>query len=331
MHRRRLAPHRHREPYGQGWLAVGDDHVLHYEESGNPQGIPVVVLHGGPGSGSRPKQRGYFDPERFRVVQFDQRGCGRSTPHGRLAANTTPALVEDIDRLRAHLAIDRWLVFGGSWGSTLGLAYTLAKPQRVDGLVLWGVFTGTEAEVAWAFGPDGAARLFPLEYERFLEPLPAAHRKQPVAGHYEMMCATEPGRRRRSLRAWTRWENKISDLVVTDAMLDEQLSDQHYVLTHSLFEAHYFAHSCFLQRPLLEAAADLRAVPVEIVQGQLDLVCPARTAVALHRAIGGSRLHLVPGAGHSPNADVVDRLIRAVERLVPAKVPVRRSTVAALR
>lgn len=313
MYRRRRTTFFYREPYAEGRLAVGDGHVLHFEESGSPDGLPVVVLHGGPGSGSRPKQRGYFDPERFRIVLFDQRGCGRSTPLGCLAANTTPDLVADIERLRQHLGIGRWLVFGGSWGSTLGLAYALSHPERTAGLVLWGVFTGTAAEVAWAFGRDGVARLFPLEYERFLEPLPRRDRADPVRGHYALMCGTDAARRARSLAAWTRWENKISDLVVSEALLDEQLTDQNYVLTHSLFEAHYFAHGCFLDAPLVARAGRLASLPVDIVQGQLDLVCPAAAAVALHRAVPGSRLQLVPGAGHSPNADVVDALVRAVE------------------
>ncbi len=319
MYRRRRTAHRYREPYAQGRLAVGQGHVLYYEESGTPLGQPVVVLHGGPGSGSRPKQRSYFDPERFRIVLFDQRGCGRSTPHGRLTGNTTPELVADIERLRCHLGIDRWLVFGGSWGSTLGLAYALAHPDAVEALLLWGVFTGTAEEVAWTFGPGGAARLYPLEYERFLEPLPPTERADPVAGHYRAMRDLDFARRRRSLVAWTRWENKISDVVVSEAMLDEQLADDRYVLTHSLFEAHYFNHGCFLDTPLVEAAGSLREVPVEIVQGQLDLVCPPTAALALHRAIAGSRLHLVPGAGHSPNADVIDTLLRAIDRTAPAK------------
>ncbi|MFW5680468.1 MAG: prolyl aminopeptidase [Pseudomonadota bacterium] len=315
MHRRRRTAYVYREPFSQGRLAVGDGHVVYYEESGNPAGQPVVVLHGGPGSGARPKQRSYFDPERFRIVQFDQRGCGRSTPHGRLDGNTTGDLVRDIERLRCHLGFERWLVFGGSWGSTLGLAYALAHPEAVRGLVLWGVFTGTAGEIAWTFGPHGAARLYPVEYERFLEPLPPSLRADPVAGHYRLMTGVDMVRRRQSLRAWTRWENKISDVVVSDAVLDEQLADERYVLTHSLFEAHYFNHGCFLGRPLLEAARDLEGLPVEIVQGQLDLVCPAATATALHRALPVARLQLVAGAGHSPNADVVDGLIRAVDRV----------------
>jgi proline iminopeptidase len=315
MHRRRRTAYVYREPFGQGRLAVGDGHVVYYEESGHPAGEPVVVLHGGPGSGCRPKQRSYFDPERFRIIQFDQRGCGRSTPHGRLDGNTTGDLVADIERLRCHLGFDRWLVFGGSWGSTLGLAYAVAHPEAVRGLVLWGVFTGTAAEIAWTFGPNGAARLYPVEYERFLEPLPPTLRADPVAGHYRLMTGVDMVRRRQSLRAWTRWENKISDVVVSDAILDEQLADERYVLTHSLFEAHYFNHGCFLDGSLVEAARRLIDVPVEIVQAQLDLVCPAATATALHRALPNGRLHLVPGAGHSPNADVVDALIRSVDRL----------------
>jgi proline iminopeptidase len=312
MIRRRTA-YLYREPFDLGLLNVGDGHCVHYEQSGNPHGRPVVVLHGGPGSGSRPKQRGYFDPERYRVVAFDQRGCGRSTPHGRLQANTTPHLVADIDRLRRHLGIERWLVFGGSWGSTLGLAYTVAHAERVEGLVVWGVFTGTAREIEWTFGADGAARLFPLEYERFLEPLAPAERHRPVHAHYRLMRGGDPTLRRRSLNAWTRWENKISDLVVNEQLLDEQLADRQYVLTHSLFEAHYFAHGCFIDPPLLERAAQLQGVPVAIVQGQLDLVCPPASAVALHRALPDSRLHLIAGAGHSPNAEVVDALVRAVD------------------
>ncbi len=319
MHRRRRSAHAVQEPYSHGRLAVGQGHVIYFEESGNPEGRPVVVLHGGPGSGSRPRQRSYFDPSRFRIVLFDQRGCGRSTPHGRLEGNTTPDLVADIERLRCHLGIERWLVFGGSWGSTLGLAYAQAHVEVVEALVLWGVFTGTGEEIAWTFGPAGAARLYPMEYERFLAPLPPSERLDPVAAHYRAMRGLDFARRRRSLAAWTRWENKISDVVVSEAMLDEQLADDRYVLTHSLFEAHYFNHGCFLDAPLLAGVDRLTAVPVEIVQGQLDLVCPPAAALALHRAIAGSRLHVVPGAGHSPNADVVDVLLGAIDRVAAPK------------
>ncbi len=314
MYRRRTA-YLYREPFAQGRLEVSAGHNLYFEQSGNPNGQPVVVLHGGPGSGSRPKQRGYFDPERYRIVMFDQRGCGRSTPLGRLDGNTTPDLVADIDALRQHLGIDRWLVFGGSWGSTLGLAYACTHPDRVRALVVWGVFLGTEEEIAWTFGPAGAARLYPLEYEQFLAPLPLAERDDPVGGHYRRMRAADVAPRLRSLDAWTRWENKLSDLVVTDAMLDEQLADRQYVLTHSLFEAHFFAHRCFLETPLLQLTRRLAGVPTVIVQGQLDLVCPPAGALALHRAIPGSGLQLVAGAGHSPNADLIDALVRAVDGL----------------
>ncbi len=320
MHRRRTA-YLYREPFARGSLDVGGGHRIHFEQSGRPDGQPVVVLHGGPGSGSRPKQRGYFDPERYRVILFDQRGCGHSTPHGRLIDNTTPHLVADIEALRRHLGIERWLVFGGSWGSTLGLAYAVAHPERVEALVVWGVFTGSAEEIGWTFGPDGAARVYPLEYERFVAPLRAAARRNPVQGHYDLMRSNEAGLRLRSLDAWTRWENKISDLVVSEAMLEEQLADRDYVLTHSLFEAHYFSNGCFLDEPLLKAADRLSGHRVAIVQGQLDLVCPPRTALALHRAIAGSSFVLIQGAGHSPNADMVDALVRAVESVAaPALV-----------
>lgn len=310
------APYLYREPFAQDRLAVGDSHSLYVEESGNPDGIPVVVLHGGPGSGSRPKQRGYFDPARYRIILFDQRGCGRSRPLGALTANTTDHLVADLERLRDHLGVHQWLVFGGSWGSTLALAYASAHRERVMGMVLWGIFLGSREELAWTFGTGGAARLFPLEYERFLEPLSRIERRDPIANHYRAMCGNDGERRRRSLSAWTRWENKLSDLAVSEHTLDDQLADENYVLTHSLFEAHYFANGCFLERPLLESVGALRGLSIDIVQGQLDVVCPPVTAVRLQRALPESRLQLIPGAGHSPDGPTVDALIRSTDRLV---------------
>jgi proline iminopeptidase len=304
------------EPRRTGRLATDAPHELYFEECGNPEGVPVVYLHGGPGSGCRPRQRRYFDPARYRIVLFDQRGCGRSTPLGTLEGNDMAGQLRDLEALRASLGIERWLVFGGSWGSVLGLAYALAHPGAVAGLVMWGIFLGRRQEIDWVFGPDGAARLFPEAYAQFRDFLPPEARDDPLAGYAAAMESADGEQRRAALWHWTRWENKITDIAVTEANLDEQMKNPDYVLTHSLFEVHYFCNGCFVDGDdMLRRASVLASMPVHIVASRYDLVCPVETAWQLHRAIPGSTLTIAPHAGHAPGPETVDILVRTTDAL----------------
>ena len=287
------------EPYSTGTLQVSSLHRIYYEESGNPNGKPVVFLHGGPGGGTEPKQRRFFDPDAYRIVLFDQRGCGRSTPHAELRENTTWDLVADIERLRTHLQVERWQVFGGSWGSTLALAYAQTHPKRVTELVLRGIFLLRRAELLW-FYQDGASALFPDAWEQFLAPIPAAERGDLMRAYYRRLTGDDLALRREAARAWSVWEAATSYLLPHPDQID-QAADDEFSLAFARIEAHYFVHHGFLEREqqLLENVGRLRQIPGVIVQGRYDVVCPLHSAWQLHRAWPEADLQLVPDAGHS--------------------------------
>lgn len=288
-----------------GRIDVGDGHSLYYELSGNPHGIPVVYLHGGPGAGATPSQRRYFNPEKYLVVQYDQRGAGRSTPHASLHANTTAHLVADMETLRTHLGIEAWLVAGGSWGVTLALAYGVAHADRCLGFVLRGVFMGTDAEVDWFM--DGMKKVFPEAHGDF-----AGHVGGPVDEHVgglagqalfdayaERLFDTDPARHLPAARAWARYESRCSTLHPHDMIGGGEAFDA-YALSIARIEAHYFANHMFLQPDELFARLDaIRHLPATIVQGRYDMVCPFETAHRLHLAWPNSQLVVVPDAGHS--------------------------------
>ncbi|MBO0702221.1 MAG: prolyl aminopeptidase, partial [Candidatus Dormibacteraeota bacterium] len=264
-----------REPFATHRLEVGDGHTLFVEEVGRPDGIPAVVLHGGPGGGITPRMRGYFDPDRYHVVLFDQRGAGRSTPGGSVEANTTWDLVRDIETVREHLGIERWLVFGGSWGSTLALAYAEYRPDRVTGLVLRGIFLGRPREVEWLI-EGGAAPLNPAGWERFLAPIPPVEQANLLLAYSRRLFGPDREEARRCGLAWNRWENECSALVPSE---EEEGTEEHKV-TMARIECHYFVHGCFLAEPdqLLDGIDAIRHLPATIVQGRYDLVCPPVTA-----------------------------------------------------
>ena len=287
------------EPYSTGTLQVSSLHRIYYEESGNPNGKPVVFLHGGPGGGTEPKQRRFFDPDAYRIVLFDQRGCGRSTPHAELRENTTWDLVADIERLRTHLQVERWQVFGGSWGSTLALAYAQTHPKRVTELVLRGIFLLRRAELLW-FYQDGASALFPDAWEQFLAPIPAAERGDLMRAYYRRLTGDDLALRHEAARAWSVWEAATSYLLPHPDQID-QAADDEFSLAFARIEAHYFVHHGFLEREqqLLENVGRLRQIPGVIVQGRYDVVCPLHSAWQLHRAWPEADLQLVPDAGHS--------------------------------
>jgi proline iminopeptidase len=306
------------EPYDQETLRVGDRHTLYYEQSGNPGGKPAVFLHGGPGGGTSPVHRRFWDPSAYRIVLFDQRGCGRSTPHAELLENTTWDLVADIERLRERLGIERWQVFGGSWGSTLALAYAEAHPERVTELVLRGIFLLRKREIDW-FYQEGASRIFPDVWEGFLAPIPENERGDLVSAYHRRLTSPDPIVRGRAAIAWSTWEGRTSRLL-PDPELVARTGDPIFAAAFARIECHYFVHHGFFERDdqLLANADRIAHIPCEIAQGRYDVVCPAESAWALHRALPRSRLHLVENAGHSALEDgIIERLVAATDGFRP--------------
>lgn len=286
-------------PYNTGRLRVDALHELYYEESGNPHGKPVVFLHGGPGGGSEPRQRRFFDPTHYRIVLFDQRGCGRSTPHAELRDNTTWHLVQDIEALRTHLAIERWQVFGGSWGSSLALAYAQTHPAQVTELVLRGIFLLRQWEIDW-FYQEGTSRLFPDVWQHFVAAIPDAERHDFVTAYYNRLTGADKTEQLKAARAWSIWEGSTSYLQ-SDVASIERFADAAFALPFARIECHYFKNKGFFTHDgqLLTDVAKMRHIPGVIVQGRYDVICPAQNAWDLHRAWPQSRLHLVPDAGHA--------------------------------
>ena len=287
------------EPYNAGMLKVSDAHTIYYEESGNPRGKPVVFVHGGPGGGTEPKQRRFFDPAAYRIVLFDQRGCGKSTPHASLEDNTTWHLVEDMERLRGHLGIERWQVFGGSWGSTLALAYAEKHPDRVTELVLRGIFLLRKQEIDW-FYQRGADALFPDAWEAYLAPIPVEERGDMLMAYHRRLIGAAPKVQQEAARAWSIWEGATSCIAANPALVARMSADL-FSLAFARIECHYFVNKGFFERDgqLLEDAARIRHIPTVIVHGRYDVVCPLESAWALHRAFPEADLRITPDAGHS--------------------------------
>ncbi len=303
------------DPFETGTLPVGDGHTLYFEQCGNPDGKPVVFLHGGPGAGCSPKSRRFFDPKRYRIVLFDQRGCGRSRPHASLEANTTWHLVADIERLRVHLDIERWQVFGGSWGSTLALAYAQTHPNRVAELVLRGIFMLRRWELEW-FYQAGTDALFPDAFEDYLAPIPLVERGDLMSAYHRRLTSSDPAVRLEAARAWSVWEGRTSFLLQDPAHVDGVAADM-FALAFARIECHYFVNGGFFDRDdqLLANAYRLHGIPAVIVQGRYDVVCPARSAWDLHRAWPQAKLEIIPDAGHSAfEPGIVDALVRATDR-----------------
>ncbi len=297
--RRRLYPPI--KPYRTGRLRVSELHEIYFEESGNPQGKPALFLHGGPGGGTDPKMRRFFDPAHYRIVLIDQRGCGKSRPHAELAENTTWHLIEDIERLREHLGIHRWLVFGGSWGSTLALAYAETHPARVTELVLRGIFLLRRWELEWFYqNPGGAAALFPDLWERYVEPIPMAERADMMRAYYARLTSADPAVRAQAAQAWSSWEGATSYLR-TSADYVAKFANGRYAEAFARIECHYFVNGGFFHSDgqLLENVERIRHIPAVIVQGRYDVVCPMRSAWDLHRAWPEADLRIVGDAGHS--------------------------------
>lgn len=306
------------EPYATGHLDVGNGQLLYWETVGNPAGLPVVFIHGGPGGGTSPAQRRFFDPARYRIVLFDQRGCGRSEPHvasgADLSVNTTAHLIADLERLREHLAIDTWLLFGGSWGSTLALAYAQTHPGRVSGLILRGIFLVRRSELDWLYNPGGASEVFPDAWCDYLAPIPAADRGRDLIDAYRrLLTGADRAVAERAAAAWTRWEQTISHLLPTES---GDADDPRFALAFATIENHYFSAGGFLAEGQLLGNIDRIAhLPAVIVQGRYDMVCPMRSAWDLHRAWPSAELQIVDDAGHSAfEPGIRSRLVEATDR-----------------
>lgn len=299
------------QPYVQHTLAVDPPHVLHVEECGNPHGIPVLFVHGGPGAGCEDYHRRFFDPERYRIILFDQRGCGRSSPHASLEGNTTQALVADMERIREHLGIDRWLLFGGSWGSTLSLVYAETHPERVRGLILRGIFMCRAHEIAW-FYQQGASRLFPEYWQAYLAPIPAAERDDLVNAFYRRLTGDNEMERMAAAKAWSLWEGKTSTLRPSEAVV-EHFGNPYTALSLARIECHYFVNDSFLEpEQILRDAGRLKGIPGIIVHGRYDVVCPVENAWQLQQAWPDAGLKIIPDAGHSASEPgTVDALVQA--------------------
>lgn len=305
------------EPYNQGHLSVSSLHTLYFEEVGNPKGKPVVFLHGGPGGGIIPFYRQFFNPEHWRVILFDQRGCGQSSPHAELTDNTTWDLVDDIERLRSHLGIEQWTVFGGSWGSTLALAYAQRYPKQCQGLILRGIFMLRPKEVRW-FYQEGASYLFPDAWEQYLAPIPEEERQDLVKAYYKRLTSPDSQIRQHAARAWAVWEASTSYLIQNPQSI-ERFSNDAFADAFARIECHYFINGGFFNSSdqLLKNIATIRHIPAVIVQGRYDVVCPMTSAWELHRAWPEAELVIVPNAGHSATEPgILSALVDATDKFV---------------
>lgn len=301
------------EPFDRRQIDTGDGHRLYVEQCGRPDGQPVVVLHGGPGGGASPFMRRYFDPERYRVVLFDQRGCGRSLPYASVTGNTTAHLIADIERIRLALGIAQWAVFGGSWGATLALAYAQSAPTRVTHLILRGVFLGERQELDWFYG-GGAARFAPDLWADFCAPIPPAERGDMIAAYAKRLFCGNYRIEADYARHWVAWENALASATPEPG---GALPPADYARAFARLENHYFAHNCFLSEgQLLRNRDKIAHIPTEIVQGRLDMICPPAAAHRLADGWDKARLHLIPGAGHALSEPGITRaLVQVMERL----------------
>lgn len=287
------------EPFDSGFLEVSEIHTIYYERCGNPEGVPVVFLHGGPGGGLIPMYRQFFDPEYYQVILFDQRGAGRSTPHAELRENTTWDLVADIETLREKFEIDKWFVFGGSWGSTLSLAYGETHPDRCLGLILRGIFLTRRKELEW-FYQYGASEIFPDFWERYRDAIPAEERDDFMKAYYKRLTSDDEQVQLAVARAWSVWEGSTSKLYPSKDLMDHW-EGEHEALSLARIECHYFMNNSFFptENYLIENVDKIRHIPTVIVQGRYDVVCPATSAWDLHRAFPEADLQIIADAGHS--------------------------------
>ena len=300
------------QPYVSHSLQVSERHTLHLEECGNPDGLPVVFLHGGPGGGTDPFHRQFFDPQIYRIVLFDQRGCGKSEPHGELQDNDTDALVADLEAIRTHLGIQRWVVFGGSWGSTLALVYAERHPERVQGLILRGIFLCRRRDIDWFYAEGGASRLFPDHWTQFTDAIPESERDDLMGAYHRRLTGHDEVGRMAAAKAWALWEARCATLM-PNFDLEAHFAEPHTALALARIENHYFANDCFLEPDeILSRAARLAGIPGMIVHGRYDAVCPLDQAWALQRVWPDAELHTIADAGHAASEPaIIDALVTA--------------------
>jgi len=286
------------EAYSTGFLEVSSLHTIHWERAGNPKGIPVIVIHGGPGGGSQPSYRRYFNPDKFDIIQFDQRGCGKSTPYAELKDNNTQASVSDMELLRENFGIDKWHVFGGSWGSTLSLIYAQNHPERVLSLTLRGIFMCRKSELHW-FYQDGASHIFPDAFDSYRDHIPLEEQNNLIKAYYSRLTSDDVDTRRAAAREWTRWEMATSRLFPDPEYLDKA-EDLDFAVAFARIECHYFINAIFVEEAyILNNIEKVKSIPTTIVQGRYDVVCPTKSAWELHKSMETSELIIVPDAGHS--------------------------------
>jgi len=305
------------EPFHSGHLQVSEVHSIYYEQSGNKDGLPVIFVHGGPGGGTSSRDRQYFDPAKYHIVLFDQRGSGKSTPAFCLEDNNTWALVEDMEKIREHLQIDRWVIFGGSWGSTLGLVYAETHITRVIALVLRGIFTLRRSELLW-FYQEGASNIYPDEWEKFVEPIPEAERGDFMAAYYKRLTGEDEAEKLKSAIAWSTWEMATAQLHINNENILKAKNDS-WSLAFARIEAHYFVNKGFLTSPnqVLDNAKIIHEarIPVTIVQGRYDMCCPVKTAFELSKILPNAEFHIVQNAGHSAKEyGITEKLVQACDK-----------------
>jgi proline iminopeptidase len=303
------------EPYHSGFLKVSNLHTIYYEECGNPKGKPIVFLHGGPGGGLQSSYRSYFHPEKWRVILFDQRGAGKSTPHAELTENTTWDLVDDIEKLRNYLNIAQWAVFGGSWGSTLALAYAETHPKCVTHLILRGIFTLRREELQW-FYQQGAHHIYPDAFENYLKPIPETERGDLIQAYYKRLTSNNKDIQLEAAKAWSIWEGLTSKLM-QDPKAQERFGEDSFATAFARIECHYFIHKGFFKtdNQLLADVHKIRHIPAVIVQGRYDIPCPMKTAWDLHKAWPEAEFIVIQDAGHSMSeAGILSALVEATDK-----------------
>ncbi|APD51192.1 prolyl aminopeptidase [Francisella hispaniensis] len=302
------------EPFNQEFLKVSDIHTIYFEECGNPNGKPAVFIHGGPGGGIQPSYRQYFNPDKYRVILVDQRGCGKSTPFAELKENTTQDLIQDFEKIRKKLNIDKWMIFGGSWGSTLGLAYAQAYPEVVTELVLRGIFLGREKELSWLY-QHGASMVFPDMWEKYIEPIPVEQRKDFISAYHSILTGDDEKLKQQAAIAWSVWEASTSKLFIDKKSIDRYAEDK-FSLAFARIECHYFKNKLFIQEAqLLKEAYKIKDIPGVIVQGRYDMVCPAVSAWDLHKVWPKAELDIIADAGHSiSEPGILEALVRATDK-----------------
>ena len=303
------------EPFNTFHLPVSDLHTIYIEESGNKNGKPVIFLHGGPGGGVDPKYRRYFNPDKWRIIMFDQRGCGKSTPFAELKENTTWDLVDDIEKIRNHLSIDNWVVFGGSWGSTLSLAYSQTYPNSCKGLILRGIFLVRKKEIDW-FYQEGANNIFPDRWESFLAPIPVEKRDNLMQAYYEILTGDDHSKKIEAAKAWSTWEGSTVRLMQDENFISD-FSDEKFAEAFARIECHYFMNNCWFNsnNHLIENVDKIRHIPGVIIHGRYDIICPVVQAWDLHQAWPEADLHIIPDAGHSIFEEgIKDKILEYTEK-----------------